>query len=72
LSSENIDRHGVYIMDAGEAIYMWIGRSVNDQFLQQVFDCKSFQELPDHCVSIQFYAFFIYKMTKHDYCFHLE
>jgi len=48
LCSENIDRHGVYIMDCGEAIYMWIGRSVSDQFLQQVFDCKSFQELPDH------------------------
>ena len=42
LSSENIDRHGVYIMDAGEAIYMWIGRSVSDQFLQLVFDCRSF------------------------------
>ena len=37
-------------MDAGEAIYMWIGRSVSDQFLQMVFDCKSFQELPDHSV----------------------
>lgn len=48
LSSENIDRHGVYIMDCGEAIYMWIGRSVSDLFLQQVFDCTSFQELPDH------------------------
>jgi protein transport protein SEC24 len=48
LSSEHIDRHGVYIMDCGEAIYMWIGRSVSDLFLEQVFDCKSFQELPDH------------------------
>ena len=39
-------------MDCGEAIYMWIGKSVNDGFLQQVFDCKSFQELPDHAVFI--------------------
>ncbi len=54
LSAESIDRHGVYIMDAGEAIYMWIGRSVSDQFLQQVFDVRSFQELPDHAV-IEFY-----------------
>lgn len=52
LSSENIDRHGVYIMDCGESIYMWIGRSVSDQFLQQVFDVKSFNELPDHSVII--------------------
>ena len=48
LSSENIDRHGIYVMDCGEAIYMWIGRSVNDRFLQQLFDVKSFNELPDH------------------------
>jgi hypothetical protein len=45
-------------MDAGEAIYMWIGRSVSDQFLQMVFDCKSFQELPDHSVLIFVYFFF--------------
>ena len=50
LSSESIDRHGVYILDACESIYMWIGRSVNDQFLQQVFNVKSFNELPDHAV----------------------
>ena len=48
LSSENIDRHGVYVMDCGEAIYMWIGRSVSDDFLKQVFDVKSFQDLPDN------------------------
>ena len=59
LSSENIDRHGVYIMDAGEAIYMWIGRSVSDQFLQLVFDCRSFQELPDH--SVNFVLIFMIK-----------
>ena len=41
-------------MDCGESIYMWIGRSVSDQFLQQVFDVKSFNELPDHSVSLVF------------------
>jgi hypothetical protein len=46
----NIDRHGVYIMDAGEAIYMLIGRSVGDQFLSDVFNVKTFQELPDYSV----------------------
>jgi hypothetical protein len=38
-------------MDCGEAIYMWVGKSVNDQFLQQVFDVKAFSELPDHSVN---------------------
>jgi hypothetical protein len=57
LSSENIDRHGVYILDACECIYMWIGRSVNDQFLQQVFNVKSFNELPDHLVCVRMLFF---------------
>lgn len=50
LTSESIDRHGVYLLDCGESIIMWIGRSVNDLFLKQVFNCNSFNELPDHSV----------------------
>lgn len=71
MSSENIDRHGVYIMDAGEAIYMWIGRSVSDQFLQLVFDCRSFQELPDHSVNL-FLIFIIIKIAHFFFSFNLE
>jgi len=48
LSSESIDRHGVYILDSCETIYMWVGRSVHDQFLLDVFGVKTFNELPDH------------------------
>jgi hypothetical protein len=55
-------------MDAGEAIYMWIGRSVSDQFLQLVFDCRSFQELPDHSVNL-FLIFIIIKIAH--FFFHL-
>jgi protein transport protein SEC24 len=50
LSSENIDRHGVYLLDAGESIYIWVGKSVSDLFLQDVFGCKSFNELPEFLV----------------------
>ncbi len=60
MSSESIDRHGVYILDICESIYMWIGRSVSDQFLQQVFNVKSFNDLPDHAVS------FYLKFFKND------
>lgn len=51
LSSENIDRHGLYVMDCGESIYVWVGRSISDIYLQQVFDVKSFGELPEVLVS---------------------
>ena len=57
LSSESIDRHGVYILDNCENIYMWVGRSVHDQFLQDVFGVKTFNELPDHMVSIFIWLF---------------
>jgi hypothetical protein len=56
-------------MDAGEAIYMWIGRSVSDQFLQMVFDCKSFQELPDHSVLIFVYFFFFINILSNQLLF---
>ncbi|RNA04469.1 transport Sec24A-like [Brachionus plicatilis] len=47
LSSENIDRHGLYLMDCGEAFYMWVGRSISDIYLNEVFNVKSFAELPE-------------------------
>lgn len=51
LSSENIDRHGVYLIDCADSIYIWVGKSVSDLILQDVFGCKSFNELPDCSVS---------------------
>ena len=36
LSAEHIDRHGIYLMDAGTAIYLWVGRALSDLLCKQV------------------------------------
>ena len=36
LSAEHIDRHGMYVMDAGTALYLWVGRAISDSLCQQV------------------------------------
>ena len=36
LSAEHIDRHGMYLMDAGTALYLWVGRAISDSLCQQV------------------------------------
>ncbi|ESO87063.1 hypothetical protein LOTGIDRAFT_210457 [Lottia gigantea] len=47
LSSANIDRHGVYVMDTGESVYMIVGGSVSDTFCQNVLDKPNFMSIPD-------------------------
>ena len=51
LSFEHIDAHGAYIMDASEYIYIYIGRAVSDQFVQNVFNVATFAALPMDSVS---------------------
>ncbi|XP_050390937.1 protein transport protein Sec24A isoform X2 [Patella vulgata] len=47
LSSANIDRHGVYLMDTGDCVYMIVGGSVSDQFCQNVLDKPNFMSIPE-------------------------
>lgn len=51
LSFQHIDAHGAYIMDASEHIYIYIGRAVSDQFVQNVFNVATFAALPMDSVS---------------------
>ena len=45
LSSEKLDRQGVFLMENGENIWIWIGSMVNPQFLQMVFDIQSLAQV---------------------------
>lgn len=47
LSSANVDRHGVYIMDQGEHMYMMVGGAVSDAFCCDVFDVPNFMSIPE-------------------------
>ena len=54
LSSANIDRTGLFLMDCGEAMYLLVGGSVNNQVCQDVFDKPNFMSIPDDMVRFQF------------------
>lgn len=51
LSSANIDRHGVYVMDQGENMYLMVGGAVSDTFCQEVFEVPNFMSVPEGLVS---------------------
>jgi len=45
LTSESMTQDGVYLLEDGETIHVWIGRAVDAGFLQAVFGASSFDEL---------------------------
>ncbi|KAL8573166.1 hypothetical protein ACOMHN_036151 [Nucella lapillus] len=47
LSSANVDRHGVYVMDQGESMYLMVGGAVPDSFCQSVFNAPNFTAIPE-------------------------
>ena len=50
LSSANIDRHGVYILDQGDSMYMMVCGSVSDAFCKDVLDVPNFMSIPEGMV----------------------
>ena len=54
LSSAHIDRHGAYLMDTGNYLYLWIGAAISDQFCLQVLNCASYQSMPETMVLLLF------------------
>ena len=47
LSSANIDRHGVYLLDTGSRMMLWVGAAISDHFCQEIFDVPNFASVPD-------------------------
>jgi len=47
LSSAHVDRHGAYLLDTGERMYLWIGAAISDQFCQDVLDVPNFKSIVD-------------------------
>ena len=46
LTSERLERHGLYIIEDSQNIFLWIGRDAVPQLVQDVFDLPSYGELP--------------------------
>lgn len=51
LSSANIDRQGVYLLDTYDRMYFYVGSAVSDQFCQDVLDVPNFSSIPEGMVS---------------------
>jgi protein transport protein SEC24 len=45
LSSERFVRHGVYLMDAGTHLLIWVSREVHPQLVKDLFD-RQYEDLP--------------------------
>ena len=51
LSSANVDSHGAYIMDTFDHIFMYVGKTVSEKFIQDVLDQPNFMSIPEGMVS---------------------
>ncbi|KAK4687289.1 protein transport protein SEC24, partial [Tremellales sp. Uapishka_1] len=45
LTSEKLERHGLYIMEDGQNIFLWVGQEAVERLVQDVFDLQSYGEL---------------------------
>jgi len=45
LSSERLERHGLYLIDDGQSMFLWIGQDAVPQLIMDVFDLPSFEAL---------------------------
>jgi protein transport protein SEC24 len=64
LSSANIDRQGVYLLDTYDRMYFYVGSAVSDQFCQDVLEVPNFTSIPEGMVS-SLHAIFFINYSKH-------
>lgn len=56
LNSASIDRHGAFLLDVGDYLYLWVGSTINPDFCQLVFDRPDFNSVPEGLVSLSYFA----------------
>ncbi|KAJ8318325.1 hypothetical protein KUTeg_003416 [Tegillarca granosa] len=52
LSSANIDRHGVFLIDTGDSLLLYVGSAVPDKYLQDVLDVPNFMSIPEDMIDL--------------------
>ncbi|XP_061197117.1 protein transport protein Sec24A-like isoform X3 [Saccostrea echinata] len=52
LSSANIDRTGVYVMDTLDTIYLYVGSAAPQIFIQEVLDAPNFMSIPEGLIDL--------------------
>eukprot|EP00794_Sanderia_malayensis_P007166 gene7166-7972_t len=51
-SGERLNRQQIFVMDCGKAIYLFIGKNTPVEFINNIFNYNSFQELPENMVKL--------------------
>jgi protein transport protein SEC24 len=60
LTSERLERHGLFLIEDGQNIFLWVGRDAVPQLIMDVFDLPSYAELPGGKVKALFLSHPIY------------
>ena len=45
LTSERLERHGLFLIEDGQTIFLWVGRDAVPQLIQDVFNLPSYEQL---------------------------
>lgn len=45
LSSERLERHGLFLLEDGQNIFLWVGRVAVPQLVMDVFDIPTYADL---------------------------
>jgi protein transport protein SEC24 len=45
LTSERLERHGLFLIEDGQTIFLWVGRDAVPQLVMDVFDLPSYADL---------------------------
>jgi protein transport protein SEC24 len=46
LTAERMERHGCYLLDNGNEVFLWISRGVSLELLQSIFDNPNYDSIP--------------------------
>jgi protein transport protein SEC24 len=60
LTSERLERHGLFLIEDGQTIFLWVGRDAVPQLIQDVFDLPSYDVLRGGKVCIVKYRICIF------------
>jgi len=52
LSAEKLDSRGIFLMDAGDRIFIYIGKNISPVFCSNVFGTPGFASIPEEMVHI--------------------
>ena len=45
LTSERLERHGLYVIEDGQTMFLWVGRDAVPQLIMDVFNLPSYEVL---------------------------